>query len=293
MERWSGGLLASDIDGTLTEFAEIPRRNVEAIRAFQAGGGRFTVATARIPALLRDVTEVVALNAPAICLNGACLYDAVQDRVLAFRGLPEGAKAALPRLMERFPGAGVLVVGLERYHILREGAYVDETLGRRLEARRRAGDYVDAAPEDLPERWAKCVFMVSGPDMGRMVRACQPELDALGLALVSTSDYYLELVGTDWNKGSALAGLARRLGTPVGRTGAVGDQMNDVDLLRAAGWRAVVAGAPAQLTALADLVTCPCGQGAVADALEGYQRFLEGGPTGDRGHRAEPPRPMA
>ena len=48
MGRFSNVLLASDFDHTLTDMSgQIPARNLEAIAAFQAEGGIFTVASGR------------------------------------------------------------------------------------------------------------------------------------------------------------------------------------------------------------------------------------------------------
>jgi len=57
MGRFSNVLLASDFDHTLTDMSgQIPARNLEAIAAFQAEGGIFTVASGRsIPMFRKNI----------------------------------------------------------------------------------------------------------------------------------------------------------------------------------------------------------------------------------------------
>ncbi len=58
-----------------------------------------------------------------------------------------------------------------------------------------------------------------------------------GQAEVLTSKpYFLEILPLGADKGEALSRLARRLGIPMGRVMAIGDAMNDLGMIRAAGW---------------------------------------------------------
>ena len=47
MGKFSGYLLACDIDGTLVSSSVVPQRNIDAIRMFTEEGGIFALATAR------------------------------------------------------------------------------------------------------------------------------------------------------------------------------------------------------------------------------------------------------
>ena len=61
MGRFSNVLLASDFDHTLTDMSgQIPARNLEAIAAFQAEGGIFTVASGRSIPMFRKKAAAVA-----------------------------------------------------------------------------------------------------------------------------------------------------------------------------------------------------------------------------------------
>ena len=76
MGRFSNVLLASDFDHTLTDMSgQIPARNLEAIAAFQAEGGIFTVASGRSIPMFRKKAALVPVNAPCILYNLNGYYD--------------------------------------------------------------------------------------------------------------------------------------------------------------------------------------------------------------------------
>lgn len=68
---YTGLLFVSDMDGTLiTDRFEMPRRNIDAVRAFMAGGGRFAFATGRTRLSAGAFLDRVEVNAPCILDNG-------------------------------------------------------------------------------------------------------------------------------------------------------------------------------------------------------------------------------
>ena len=83
MGRFSDVLLASDFDHTLTDMSgQIPARNLEAIAAFQAEGGIFTVASGRSIPMFRKKAALVPVNAPYF--DGANLLIAADCTAYAY-----------------------------------------------------------------------------------------------------------------------------------------------------------------------------------------------------------------
>ena len=85
MGKFTGLLLASDYDNTLTYTAEALRLcapmppvsdvNQAALRYFMAEGGVFSVATGRAKPAFEVVARGVPMNGPTILFNGAAIYD--------------------------------------------------------------------------------------------------------------------------------------------------------------------------------------------------------------------------
>ena len=88
MGRFSNVLLASDFDHTLTDMSgQIPARNLEAIAAFQAEGGIFTVASGRSIPMFRKKAALVPVNAPYF--DGASLLIAADCTAYAYANFHE------------------------------------------------------------------------------------------------------------------------------------------------------------------------------------------------------------
>lgn len=96
MGKYSGYMLCTDLDGTFTEPPKdgtdevyISKENCEAVEEFKACGGIFTFSTGRRPFYIREkIFPFVTPNAPMITVNGASIYDHVNDKILKSVFLP-------------------------------------------------------------------------------------------------------------------------------------------------------------------------------------------------------------
>lgn len=81
MQNFKGYLICTDIDGTLVNSkGELSENNLKAIRAFQQGGGLFTVSTGRMPEYVLNFPFVP--NAPVISVNGTVIFDLPSGMVI-------------------------------------------------------------------------------------------------------------------------------------------------------------------------------------------------------------------
>lgn len=81
IQKYSGYLICTDIDGTLTDSkGELPENNLKAIRYFQQNGGLFTVSTGRLQDFVMGLPFVP--NAPVIVVNGTVIYDMESGQIL-------------------------------------------------------------------------------------------------------------------------------------------------------------------------------------------------------------------
>jgi hydroxymethylpyrimidine pyrophosphatase-like HAD family hydrolase len=79
---------------------------------------------------------------------------------------------------------------------------------------------------------------------------------------------FLEFVAHGVSKGWAVAWLAARAGIPLGRVLAVGDALNDLEMIGAVGHGAAMATAPAEVRAAARYVARPVEEDGVAALIE-------------------------
>ena len=132
-------LYISDLDGTLlTPDAIITPYSRQTISRLIENGLRFSVATARTLATVRQILQGLALNVPVVLMNGACLFDLQQDRYVRTEEINGPAKTFLFDLLRQHDMAGfVYTVDENQLHTWYERIdtpaaryYVDERVNR-------------------------------------------------------------------------------------------------------------------------------------------------------------------
>ncbi len=81
MGKFTGILIATDLDGTLVADGKVSKENADAIRYFQKEGGLFTLATGRYASHIREnFGDVMDFNMCIMTVNGTVLYDMNTDK---------------------------------------------------------------------------------------------------------------------------------------------------------------------------------------------------------------------
>jgi len=259
-------LLTTDLDGTLLDgAAEVPPACMEAIAAYVRAGGLFTVATGRPTRgalLYSGLMELV--NAPLITYNGACIFDRKAGRAVWRELLPDSAAELIRSALDRVPDVGALIFrGEDDFTcVVRENAYTREVSWNR--ERYRA---MPQSLEKIPQPWNKAVL--SGPP--EAVAACADFVRAHApgpLTTILSEGKFLELTGPNAGKGRALRRVAERLGLPQDRVVAVGDSMNDIEMLRWAGTGVAVANAEEEILRVAGTVVASNVDHGICECIE-------------------------
>ncbi len=246
-------LLVLDLDGTiLDKTSRLDPALVTAVRDAVGRGLGVTLATGRMPAGARPYWQELGIRAPVILYNGGLIRDPAggadlfSDELpagLAWTAFPAFANAPVHPLFFR----GDAIYCLERTFPI--AAYCEEQ-GLAVE------EIAEPEPFLSATEFSKCLFM-GHPDVLPIVREDVLSLVAPAARLVLSRPDYLELVPARASKGRALEWLSRRLEIPVERTIAVGDQENDLEMIRVAGVGVAMAHAPAGVRAEADRVAPP------------------------------------
>jgi HAD superfamily hydrolase (TIGR01484 family) len=274
MPDFSHILLLADFDRTLTDpESRIPARNVEAIRAFQAQGGAFTVATGRsIPMFLSREAEI-PYNVPLILYNGGAFYDYRTDELRDACWIPEG-RALLAYLAREFPDMNLEVQGKDFHYLIGELPMRD-AFYRRAETAFR---HVTVETMPMPILKASLLGTYFDDTVPQFFKICPPEevarfdaaqakiqADWPELVVDRASPRILDIQGCGVSKGRAARNLANRLSRELV---CVGDARNDLSILLEAD-RAFAPGDCEQAVREAGVsLVCPCADGAVADVIE-------------------------
>jgi len=227
-------MLVTDIDGTLVDARqEVPEENRQAVQRLLAAGALFTFATGRIEESTIPYARDLKINAPAILYNGAKIVDLERGETLFERNLP------MDQAIEALKVASGFDV---RTHVYIDGkvyvARIDSVVRGYAKKDRvdciEVGDltaFLESGQTHMPPT----KFLIIGESeclgiLHREIHAVFPEG-----TLVESDACYLELLPPGVSKGAALSVLCETLGLDPADTVAVGDNMNDVEMIQAAG----------------------------------------------------------
>jgi Cof subfamily protein (haloacid dehalogenase superfamily) len=266
-QRFKGYMLVTDMDGTLLDSGKkISSENAQAIERFVAQGGLFTLATGRITSSAKRYADQLPINAPAILYNGAVIHDYNKGINVWQRTLDMTVRPVLSRIMAHFPEVGVeIYCGSEPYFI-RENATTDHH--RRSESFNRPKL---EGFEQLNDPWFK-VLLAWDPDRLDEVEAYTTQSQDKNMIWVRSEERYLEMIPAEATKGHALEHLMAIMGIEQPNCIAMGDHLNDLEMIRRAGVGIAVANAHTTLVTASNRSCCHHDEHAVADVIQWLER---------------------
>ena len=261
-------IIAMDLDGTLVKGEQgITPPVRRAIDAARAAGIDITIATGRMFRSARRFADDLQVTLPIICYQGSLVRDPVTGVTHQHDVLPTGPAQA--------------AVEFARQRGLHVNAYIDDDLYMEAdtpEGRFYAASssvpitFVDDLTAAVTAGTTKLVFVM---DEDRVLDAIAEMDDRFGPAVQATRSHprFAEIVRRDVNKGRALARVAAVANVPIEQTMGIGDNLNDLDLVRAAGIGVAMGDGDPRVLSAADWITGSYEDDGVAQAIE---RLLNG-----------------
>ena len=278
-------LVALDLDGTLLNSrGEISEGNRRAVEAARGRGVRVALVTGRRFRDARPLALALGLDVPVIAHNGALTKHARTLETVAALLLPVAAAHAVLRVGRR-EGADPLVsddphgTGVLLYDHISED---NRALARYIAWARRIVDEADRAvrrvrslEEYLDHEPVHVAFSGTCERMQRLGRRLEAELGAsikVLLTLYPRQDFaLLDVIHPEASKGAGLAAVAAEYGLARDEVMAVGDNLNDLEMLEYAGTPVVMGNAEAPLRERADFhLTAPNDEDGVARAIDRF-----------------------
>ncbi len=262
MGKFDGMLLCTDLDDTLlTDNKQVSEKNRKAIDYFKSEGGLFTFSTGRVPMGARLILEYVVPNAPIVCFNGGGIYDFSENKMLWSRKLDSDAISAVEYVDRRLDFVGIEICTEEKIYFSKINAKV-----REHQVLEKLPDN-DLDYHDIPEVWQKVLFMTEEHELNTVRRTISESPFADKYTFVQSSPWYYELLPKNSTKGDGLIQLGELCGIDRSRIIAVGDNENDLEMVKIAGVGIAVENAIPIVKSSADYITADNNSDAIAKVI--------------------------
>ncbi len=256
-------LLVSDIDGTLVNKDKaLTPATIAAVKRLRDAGIGFTVISARPMSGLRPLLAPLGLEGDVAAFNGGLIARA--DGTVAYHATIDADAARTAMGLAQGAAVDTWVFADDRW-------YATDPDGPHTQSEQRASaqePVTHADMEALLDRADKITFV---SDDEAALRGLYDKVHAAigDRATVAQSQaYYLDVTATTANKGDGIASLAQALGVDLADTAAIGDQANDLPMLRRAGLAIAMGNAPDPVKAAAGHTTRTNDEDGVAHAID-------------------------
>ena len=266
-------LIALDMDGSLlTTDKRLTARSRAALERAAAAGARIVPATGRFFLGLPEALRTAPFLRYAITINGASVLDG--DTVVYRAEIPWRRAV---EAMEYLDTQDLIYDcyqdswgWITREFQERAAEFVpDEYYLKMLRALRTPVDELKAHLSEVKKDVQKIIIFTRTDELqAELLKTLPPRFP--DLAVTSSARHNIELNAPPANKGDALRALAAALDIPMERTMAVGDGLNDMAMLRAAGIRVAMGNAQPELKAIATYITDDCDHDGAAKAIEHF-----------------------
>ena len=267
-------LVALDLDGTLLDSRlQIRSATIAALDRLRAQGTQTMIVTGRHHVAAYAYWHELGLTLPAICCNGAYLYDFAAQRALAGDPLRRDEAHALLKLARRHAIHTMIYVHdfmafeaadphLEK--LMHWAATLAPVLRPRIEK-------VATFEQLLDQAATVWKFTFAGDDLPAM-RAFVADVEQSlgGLACVWSGNTRLDVGHAGNSKGQRLAEWIAGQGIARTEVIAFGDHHNDIEMLRLAGVGVAMGNSQGAVQACANWVTGSNDSNGIADALDRF-----------------------
>jgi len=256
-------LLACDLDNTLlSPDRDIDPENVAAVQRARSAGIEVVLASGRIQTSIRVFAERLGLSGPLIACNGSDAAYVGGARIFHRRLDPRAVRAILSYCAAY--GIQANAYTETQVFFVTESSWADEYESRVRSVRPGSISLEDACELDVSK-----VLVIDHAEAIPVHRAgLLPLLNGIPVRWTESEPEYLEFLPEGVSKGSALAAVSQHLGIAQDETAAIGDYLNDLEMIQWAGIGAAVGNAHEDVAKVADIRVAPHDLHGVAEFID-------------------------
>ena len=261
-------LITSDLDSTLiTDTLILPEVNACAVTRARSAGCHFAICSGRSTHSIKRYEELLGLmaeNTYGISFNGSVVYETLsRNKIRDIQMSHDLVQELTAQIIDN--GATPWVYSGDDIYIVDMNEWAHE-YSRRI----NTNFHVLESFRHFEGEASKIIVPDHNTNLKRLEAHFIHKTDTRFNSFFS-ADFLYEFTAQYATKGEALLFLADYLGVPVQQTIAIGDNLNDVHMVKVAGLGVAVKNAKPELKTLAAYITeRDCGQGAVAEVIDKF-----------------------
>ena len=285
-------LVAIDLDGTLlNSYGEVSNKNREAIQKAIQKNVEIVLASGRPIMSVKNLANEIGCNHYMICGNGAITYDIQNGQIIYNRFLEKAKVLQIIKICEEnsifynvYTKDTILAKNLN-YNVLfyhQENASKPENKKTRITILQNIEEYVKNRKE---EDYLKITICDNDKVVfGSIIRKLRniKDVDVLDVAhmsrkiikdgtdKISMEYYYTEITSMNVDKWQAVENLATKLEIKQEEIIAIGDNINDAEMVKNAGLGVMMGNSAPYIKEMADIVVSDNDNDGVAEAIEKY-----------------------
>ncbi|MBE7068479.1 MAG: HAD family hydrolase [Clostridiales bacterium] len=276
MRKINYGLIVSDFDGTLvSENGNIPEKNKSAIAEYVKDGGKFAISTGRLHYGIVPRAKELGLRGAVSCCQGAVIMDIESGKPLLNGVLSNEVTVQICRKMEELQ-LHIHVYGFDEFYCNKNDEalrFYERLVGKK--ATLITEEPLSAFVKETGIQAYKLLTIVEPQRAEGIMQALAKE-NFDGCVVTKSADFLVEVINANYSKGTAVEFLSKYYSVPLEKTIAVGDQLNDVPMIKRAGLGLAVNNADERLKKEAIVLESTNEEGAIAEVIEKYGYMEEG-----------------
>lgn len=260
-------LVATDLDDTLLNHEwKISQRNIATIRQAVEHGVIVTLATGRMAVSSRRYAKELGLDIPIITYHGALIEQGLSGEVLYRKVVPTDLAADIvENLLNRAVHTQIFIK--DRVFTQKTNQYSDYycKMAGVIVEEQDILKVLDEEPEGLEK------ILCIGEE-GVLKQSSEELREIYGdrLHFTSSKPYFFDMVDKDVNKGTALKALSEQYNIHPYEIMAIGDSINDTEMISFAGIGVAVENAHPSIKKIANHITASNNQDGVAKAINKF-----------------------
>ena len=271
MKKLGYALIVSDFDGTLLKSdGTVGKETQNSIRRFMKNGGHFAVSTGRTPAGILPRVRELGLRGVVACGQGASIVDIERGELILDGRMDNSLAVAVCKKMEEMQ---------LHIHVYEPWGFYsnmdDEGLKAYEDVVKVKGKVIADKPisQFLEESGfcpSKLSVLVAAEDRDWVYAELSKAFQSDTCYVTASSEYLVEVGNSAYTKGSSVAFLAKYYGVQPEKVICIGDQPNDLSMLKAAGLGFAVKNADKELKDNAIVFAYTNDEDAVGKIIEEY-----------------------